>query len=90
MMPRAQSTKKTAAPDPIGRAAETIAEFCRSRGFSQAMYFKMKAAGEGPDEMMIGRRRVISAEAATAWRKAREKAAKAASNSKNEGKEIAA
>jgi hypothetical protein len=82
-MPRAQSTKTKTTPDRSGRDAESIPEFCQSNGgISEAMYFKMKKAGEGPDEMDIGRRRVISREASARWRKRREAIAKAKAEAK--------
>jgi hypothetical protein len=58
-------------------AAYTIEAFCAAHGYSQAMYFKMRQQGLGPDEMLIGRRRVISVEAAARWRRAREAASRA-------------
>jgi len=72
-----------ARPEVIGRkviadetfAAFTIAEFCRAHRISQSMYFKMRNLGLGPREMAVGSRRLISQEAATEWRKAREGAA---------------
>jgi len=57
-------------------AAFSIADFCAAHAISEAMYFKIKAAGQGPAEMIVGRRRLISAEAAAAWRRAREAAAR--------------
>jgi hypothetical protein len=36
------------------------------------MYFKMRAQGLGPREMIVGARKLISQEAARAWRRARE------------------
>ena len=53
-------------------AAYSIPEFCYCHGISQAQYFAMKNRGEGPVEMHVGRRRLISIEAAAEWRRARE------------------
>jgi len=36
------------------------------------MYFKLKTEGKGPTEMQVGRRRMISFEAAEQWRRERE------------------
>ena len=58
-------------------AAYSIATFCIAHHLSQAMYFKMKAEGWGPAEMKVGSRVLISFEAAAAWRRQREAAAKA-------------
>ena len=53
-------------------AVYSIGEFCVAHGISQAQYFAMKARGEGPREMRVGRRRSVSVEAAAEWRRARE------------------
>ncbi len=48
----------------------TIAEFCERFGIGRTFYFKMRAAGEGPDELRLSRRKiVISEEAVKAWEK---------------------
>jgi len=59
-------------------AAYSIAEFCAAHRISQSMYFKLRNMGLGPREMAVGSRRLISQEAAAAWRKAREAAAASA------------
>ena len=55
-------------------AAFTIEEFCAAHRLSPSTYFKIKADGLGPREMLVGSRRMISAEAAR--RPEREAAAK--------------
>ena len=55
--------------------AFTIREFCQAHRISLAFYYKMKSEGWGPTEMWAGSRILISFEAATAWRRAREMAA---------------
>jgi hypothetical protein len=57
---------------PPQRAAFTVAEFCQSHRISQAKYYEMKKEGWGPAEMEVGRRRLISYEAASVWRRERE------------------
>jgi hypothetical protein len=59
-------------------AAYTIAQFCAVHQMSESMYFKMREAGLGPQEIQLGRRRIISLEAAARWRAEREAAAAAA------------
>ena len=59
-------------PVPQPRAAFTIPEFCEAHRFSQAKYYEMKREGWGPAEMSVGRRRLISYEAASVWRRERE------------------
>jgi len=60
---------------PIPVAAYSITEFCQAHRLSESMYFKLRGQGLGPDEMIVGRRRMISVEAAAAWRREREQAA---------------
>jgi hypothetical protein len=69
-----------ARPEVAGRKVVTdqtlafsIADFCRVHGISESMYFKMRAQGLGPREMIVGARKLISQEAARAWRRARER-----------------
>jgi hypothetical protein len=59
---------------PIPAAAFSIREFCVAHRLSESMYFKLRAQGLGPDEMIIGSRRIISYEAAARWRREREAA----------------
>jgi hypothetical protein len=55
-------------------AAYSIREFCIAHRISEAKYFALKAKGEGPIEMRVGRRRLISHESASEWRHDREAA----------------
>jgi hypothetical protein len=57
---------------PPPRAAFTVPEFCEAHRISQAKYYEMKKEGWGPAEMSVGRRRLISYEAASVWRRERE------------------
>ena len=57
---------------PPPRAAFTVSEFCEAHRISQAKYYEMKKEGWGPIEMEVGRRRLISYEAAAEWRRERE------------------
>ena len=77
---RSNVTKPThERPMPCGppppRAAFTVPEFCEAHRISQAKYYEMKKEGWGPVEMEVGRRRLISYEAASVWRRQREQAA---------------
>jgi hypothetical protein len=65
----------TQQPPPAFATAFTISEFCRAHRMSETHYYELKKNGQGPDEMVAGRRRIISFEAAARWRKAREAAA---------------
>jgi hypothetical protein len=51
--------------------AFTIAEFCNEHRISVSHYYDLRKEGLGPKEMVLGSRRVISAEAAAEWRRAR-------------------
>jgi hypothetical protein len=57
---------------PLPRVAFTVPEFCEAHRISQAKYYEMKKEGWGPVEMEVGRRRLISYEAASVWRRERE------------------
>lgn len=62
------------ADDRVPRAAYSIPEFCTAHRISEAMYYKLRAAGLGPREMRALRKVTISIEAAEEWRRARESA----------------
>jgi hypothetical protein len=85
--PEITGRKVSSASGPIG--AYSIASFCRAHALSEAMYFKMRAMGLGPDEMEMGRRKAISVEAAARWREQREEAARESSKSRQENAEVA-
>jgi hypothetical protein len=59
---------------PTQASAFTIDEFCQHHRLSPSTYFKMRADGLGPKEMIVGTRRMISQEAAAKWRRQREAA----------------
>jgi hypothetical protein len=50
----------------------TVAQFCERNHLSIAFYYKLRQQGVGPREMEVGRRRFVSIEAETEWRRARE------------------
>jgi hypothetical protein len=68
----AKSRTDFAAVSPPPRLALSIREFCWAHSISAGFYFKLKKRGEGPREMKLGARTLISFEAATEWRRARE------------------
>jgi hypothetical protein len=57
---------------PSERNASTITEFCEAHRISRTRYYELKEKGEAPDEMVIGRQRLVSNEAAARWRAKRE------------------
>jgi hypothetical protein len=79
-MSRPTKTNKRRRRRPVVQAATpsawfSIASFCKAHGISQALYFKAKNEGWGPQESAVGVRRMISIEAAAKWRAEREAAA---------------
>ncbi len=63
----------TVDPGVTGKAgASTINEFCRAHRISRAFFYKLRKQGKGPRVMEVEGRRLISDEAAAAWRHERE------------------
>jgi len=59
-------------PAPTPRLALSIPEFCKAHSISEGFFYKLKKQGEGPREMKVGARTLISFESAAEWRRARE------------------
>ena len=59
----------------MGRAAFSVAEFCREHGISRGLFYNMLREGRGPSVIKAGRRTLISREAAEDWRRRMEGAA---------------
>ncbi len=55
--------------------AFSIAEFCRRHGISRAHFYNLLNSGDAPQVMRVGRRTLVSAEAAAQWRRRMEEAA---------------
>lgn len=51
------------------RVANHVDGFCREHGISRAHFYNMLKRGDGPAIMKVGRRTLISAEAAAEWRR---------------------
>ena len=64
----------TSTPDELDGLAFTVAEFCAAHRLSIPFYYKLRQQGLGPAEIRLGTKVLISREAATAWRRAREAA----------------
>ena len=71
-MPKSRSQFAPVSPPPTPRLALSIGEFCTSHNLSEAFYYKLKRHGEGPREMKVGARTLITLESAAEWRRARE------------------
>ena len=46
----------------------TVNQFCKAHNISRSMFYKQQKLGQGPRVMRVGRRRLISYEAAAEWR----------------------
>ena len=73
-MPKSRTEFADVSRLPTPRLALSIPEFCASHDISVGFYFKLKKRGEGPREMKVGARTLITIEAAAAWRRERENA----------------
>ncbi len=51
----------------------TVNQFCKSHNISRSMFYKQMKLGQGPRVMQVGRRRMISNEAAADWRQQMER-----------------
>lgn len=49
-------------------AAYSVREFCEAHSLSRAFFYKLRDQGMGPQIMKLGRRTLISREAAQQWR----------------------
>ena len=56
-------------PRRIESPVMTVMEFCEAHKFSPAFLYKLWKAGTGPRSVKIGRRRLITYEAAAEWRR---------------------
>ena len=66
---RRDERESTHAGRAVKRHAFTINEFCWSHGISRATYYNLKACGEGPDEMRVLGKVLITEAAGAKWRK---------------------
>ena len=53
----------------IQKHSFSIGEFCSLHDISRSLFYALREKGEGPRVMKVGRRTLISAEAAAEWRK---------------------
>jgi predicted DNA-binding transcriptional regulator AlpA len=71
-MPKSRTQFAAVSPPPTPRLALSIREFCQAHGISEAFFYKLKKQGEGPREMKVGARTLITFESAAEWRRMRE------------------
>jgi len=55
----------------------SVAEFCHQHGISRGTFYKLLGEGRGPKAIKVGRRTLISIEAAEEWRRRMEQTAAA-------------
>ena len=53
---------------PLARMVYSIDEFCRAHGISRSKIYQLWGQGRGPKVMKVDGKRLITIEAATAWR----------------------
>jgi predicted DNA-binding transcriptional regulator AlpA len=56
----------------VEKRALTLNEFCASHSITRATFYRLENAGDGPVVMNVGGLRLVSVEAAEAWRRQRE------------------
>jgi hypothetical protein len=61
--------------DGIPVQAMSVDQFCFANNFGRDLFYAMLKKGEAPECLMVGKRRLISFEAAARWRAKREIAA---------------
>jgi len=71
-MPKSRTEFAAVSRPPTPRLALSIREFCRAHGISEGFFYKLKKQGEGPREMKVGARTLITFESAAEWRRTRE------------------
>lgn len=53
--------------------ATSIKDFCTQHGISKNLFYKLEREGCAPKTINLGKRRLITAEAATEWRMSMQK-----------------
>ncbi|MDZ4254849.1 MAG: hypothetical protein U1A72_19940 [Sulfuritalea sp.] len=53
---------------PAASPVLSIEQFCQSHSISRAFFNKLRQSNQAPDLILVGRRVLISTEAAAAWR----------------------
>lgn len=53
----------------MNSGATSIFEFCKAHGISRATFYNLRHRGQAPKTLVVGRRRLVSADAAAAWRR---------------------
>ena len=60
---------KSSSASPLDPAAYTVSSFCEAHNISRSYLYWLWAEGQGPRRTKLGRRTLISGEAAAEWRR---------------------
>ena len=52
----------------MNKAAVSIPVFCQTHGISRAHFYNLMKRGKAPRTLLVGRRRLVSEQAAADWR----------------------
>lgn len=69
-IPKSRTEFATIAPTPL--LVFSIRVFCEVHDISEGFYYKLRKQGEGPREMKVGARTLITLESAAEWRRTQE------------------
>jgi hypothetical protein len=61
----------------MSMGARSIDEFAKANGFCRATFYNLKKHGKAPKTFLVGRRRLVSDQAAAEWQRAMEDQASA-------------
>ena len=66
-----RSKMNVLSPPPAGQplSAFTIGGFCTSHGIGKSLFYELKRNGKAPRTIKVGRKRIITVEAAADWRR---------------------
>jgi len=66
---REKQQEREQGPDDARRRVHSVQSFCESNDISVSTYYALKRAGQGPREMKVNKRILISPEAERDWRR---------------------
>jgi len=59
---------------PQSNSIYTVIDFCNQHRISRSLFYKLLRNGKGPRIMKVGKRTLITSDAAEAWRRTKERA----------------
>lgn len=54
------------------QTAQSVSDFCHAHSISRSLFYKLQREGKAPKVLKIGRRTLITTEAAAEWRQSME------------------